>query len=202
MLKEEGGTCTDSEDTVMRYIRIFSDLLEPDPRYASIRRRVLAEIAFIKLTKAVRWRQNLALVLQRLQYDRRDEWKKLRQDFRLPCRLPARKEAVQIRSRRKQTPEQMLEKRIPTKTSDITKSPMRGSLNAGPQANAQQDLPTDDRGGPFCSQGILTAGWSRQAKLSVHCMFNDPAEFSIVNTVKPITVRDIPKDSGAGTELR
>lgn len=61
LLKEEAGL-TDSE-TLMRYIRIFSEL-SGSLRYAS-QKRVLVEIAFIKLTKPS-MEQNLDSVLQRL----------------------------------------------------------------------------------------------------------------------------------------
>lgn len=61
ILKEE-AELTDS-DTLMRFIRIFSEL-SGQLRYAS-QKRVLAEIAFIKLTKPS-MEQNLDSVLQRL----------------------------------------------------------------------------------------------------------------------------------------
>ena len=61
LLKEEAGL-TDGE-TLMRYIRIFSEL-SGQLRYAS-QKRVLVEIAFIKLTKPA-MEQNLDSVLQRL----------------------------------------------------------------------------------------------------------------------------------------
>lgn len=61
LLKEEAST-TDG-DTLMRYIRIFSEL-SGQMRYAS-QKRVLLEIAFIKLTRPA-MEQNLDSVLQRL----------------------------------------------------------------------------------------------------------------------------------------
>lgn len=61
LLKEEAAL-TDGE-TLMRYIRIFSEL-SGQLRYAS-QKRVLVEIAFIKLTKPA-MEQNLDSVLQRL----------------------------------------------------------------------------------------------------------------------------------------
>lgn len=61
LLKEE-SELTDSE-TLMRYIRIFSELAG-QLRYAS-QKRVLVELAFIKLTKPA-MEQNLDSVLQRL----------------------------------------------------------------------------------------------------------------------------------------